>query len=195
MTLTPKINQAIATAARLHEGQYRKDDGAPFVCHPYAVLVILSEYTDDEDILAAGLLHDVLEDVSEYQESDMRADFGDRVTDIVKGVTEPKNQDRAPEDKLTWQEQKEQYLETLRQAPTASVMVAAADKIHNLRSLADMYDRRGPEMWQLFRTGQEERVWYFKEVAEIIQDRLPDGLKREYQQTWRNFEEKITQFV
>jgi (p)ppGpp synthase/HD superfamily hydrolase len=51
-------------ACRLHLNQVRKaDEGLPYISHPFSVAWILSSYTDDEDTIKAGLLHDILEDV------------------------------------------------------------------------------------------------------------------------------------
>ncbi|MEK7182016.1 MAG: HD domain-containing protein, partial [Patescibacteria group bacterium] len=63
MFLTPQIDKAIQRATVLHHGQERKGTGAPYIVHPYAVAFLLAHYTDDEDVIIAGLLHDVLEDV------------------------------------------------------------------------------------------------------------------------------------
>jgi (p)ppGpp synthase/HD superfamily hydrolase len=66
MRLTPKIQKAINIAAEKHLRQKRKSTGRPFIIHPFSVGFILSEFTNDEDIIAAGLLHDILEDVRGY---------------------------------------------------------------------------------------------------------------------------------
>ncbi|MFA5828390.1 MAG: HD domain-containing protein [Candidatus Shapirobacteria bacterium] len=62
MILSPKIRKALRLAAVQHDGQYRKDGVTPFIIHPIEVAMIVSEYTDNEDIISAALLHDVLED-------------------------------------------------------------------------------------------------------------------------------------
>ena len=90
MKFTPKIQKAINIAAEKHLRQKRKNTGRPFVVHPFSVGFILSEYTKDEDIICAGFLHDVLEDVKDYTFLDMKKDFGLRVSEIVKENTEDK---------------------------------------------------------------------------------------------------------
>jgi (p)ppGpp synthase/HD superfamily hydrolase len=91
MKLTPKIQQAINLVSRLHAGQVRKgDDNLPYISHPNSVAWILSNYTNDEDIIVSGLLHDVLEDVKGYYYDDMVRDFGEKIAQIVKGVSEDK---------------------------------------------------------------------------------------------------------
>ena len=81
LTWTPTLDRALAVAARCHAGQTRKDEPTPYIAHPVAVALIVSDFTDDEDVAVAALLHDVLEDVppSVYSAADMTADFGERV--------------------------------------------------------------------------------------------------------------------
>ena len=112
MTWTPRIDRALAVAARLHEGRYRKGDPTPYVYHPIAVALIVSDFTDSEDVVVAALLHDVLEDVppETYSAEDMTAEFGVEVTALVQGVSEPKV---AGAPKRPWQERKEGYLRRL----------------------------------------------------------------------------------
>ena len=86
--LTPRLQQAIIQAATSHDGHYRKGSTKPYVTHVVSVMLIASEYTDDEDILVACLLHDIMEDRPDtYSFDQMAADFGPRVVDLVQGVT------------------------------------------------------------------------------------------------------------
>ncbi len=96
------INQAIVVATRAHAGQVRKGTDTPYIVHPYAVAMLARNYTADPEIIAACLLHDVLEDVAPavYSEADMLQDFGSGVVDLVKTVSEPKTTQSASTDKL-----------------------------------------------------------------------------------------------
>ena len=90
--ISKKVNLALKVASKAHRDQVRKGTDIPYISHPVAVVLIIGEYTTDEDVIVAGILHDVLEDVrpSIYSEADMRGDFGDKITDIVKDVSEDK---------------------------------------------------------------------------------------------------------
>lgn len=134
MKLTPKIQKAIYKASVLHKGQKRKVEDLPFVTHLFSVAFILSNYTDNENIIVAGLLHDALEDVKAYYFKDLEKDFGERVTKIVKEVSEDKDPNIEENKKATWQRRKEGYLSHLKNASYEAMMVCCADKIHNLRS-------------------------------------------------------------
>ncbi|MEX1027165.1 MAG: HD domain-containing protein [Candidatus Paceibacterota bacterium] len=191
MIITPLVQQALNRATLLHDGQYRKDDTMPYIVHPVSVALILSQYTDDDEVLAAALLHDVLEDVAGYREQDMRDEFGDRVTDIVRGVTEPKDPNKPAAERLPWRELKERYMENLRTAPEESVLVAAADKIHNLQSFVETIEREGARTWEIFHSTAEERLWYFEQVLAIVADRLEGGLVERFRASHQRFCEAV----
>lgn len=125
--LSPRLMQAMNTAAVSHRDHVRKGSGIPYIAHLYAVMHLVSQVTEDEDVLIAALLHDTLEDVPDiYPETRMRAEFGGRVTDIVLGLTKD---DSLPD----WQARADAYLQHLAQhAPDESVLIACADKLHNL---------------------------------------------------------------
>src|SRR5680860_1476994 len=110
MKLTPKIQKAISRASVLHLGQKRKGDGAPYILHPYSVAFILSHYTNDEDIIVAGLLHDVLEDVDGYEKEDLQKEFGERVANMVSDVTEDISLKEDKGEKESWVERKTNIL-------------------------------------------------------------------------------------
>jgi (p)ppGpp synthase/HD superfamily hydrolase len=132
-------------------------------------MCIASQATDDEDILIACLLHDVLEDVpEEYPKSEMLADFGERVVAIVEGVTK----DGSLPD---WQTQQNAYLKHLAtDALDESVIVSCSDKIHNLTAILRDYDAIGDELWQRFNAGKERQQWWYRSILEVTSKRLPE---------------------
>ena len=115
MNFTPKINHALIRAAVLHREQTRKDADVPYIVHPVGVAMILDKYTDDEDVICAGFLHDVLEDVAGYSRANLAQEFGERVAQIVQEVSEDKDPNMPEDAKATWRERKEKYLADLRQ--------------------------------------------------------------------------------
>jgi (p)ppGpp synthase/HD superfamily hydrolase len=173
LSWTPTVDRALAVAARCHAGQTRKDDPTPYIAHPVAVAMIVSDFTTDEDVVVAALLHDVLEDVppSVYSASDMTAEFGERVTDMVRGVSEDKT---AGEVRPPWRVRKEGYLAKLADDSAESLLISAADKIHNLRSMADAHTRLGDGLWDLFNADPAEKLWFYSSVADMVAERLGD---------------------
>lgn len=176
MVLTPNIRKAINTASSLHVGQKRKADGLPFISHPYAVALTLSKYTDDESIIIAGLLHDVLEDVRDYSFTEMKRDFGERVASIVHAVSEDKDPRMATDERRTWRTRKERYLAHLKGADEAALMVCAADKIHNMLSLMDAYKEQGEAIWSHFNASKEDSAWFLREATTLLQTSLRNGI-------------------
>lgn len=170
---TPTVDRALAVAALCHAGQTRKDSPTPYIAHPVAVAMIVSDFTEDQDVVVAALLHDVLEDVppSVYSATDMTAEFGERVTEMVRGVSEEKT---AGEETPPWRVRKEGYLAQLAGDSEECLLISAADKIHNLRSMVDAHDRLGTDMWGLFNAGPEEKLWFYGAIADAVTERLGD---------------------
>ncbi len=81
----PKIEEALRFATEAHEGQYRKS-GEPYIIHPILVAAITAYVTDDETMVVAALLHDVVEDTDKSVD-DIRTHFGDEVVKLVEGLT------------------------------------------------------------------------------------------------------------
>lgn len=173
ITWTPTVDRALAVAARCHADQTRKDDPTPYIAHPVAVAMIVSDYTQDEDVVVAALLHDVLEDVppSVYSANDMSAEFGARVTELVRGVSEEKT---AGEETPPWRVRKEGYLAQLAEDSPECLLISAADKVHNLRSMVAAHDRMGGRMWDIFNAGPDEKLWFYGAIADAVTERLGD---------------------
>lgn len=192
MFLTPRIEQAIVRATVLHHSQKRKVSGVPYIVHPYGVAFLLAHYTDDEDVIIAGLLHDVLEDVPEYTEAMLEAEFGERVTAIVKEVTEDYLQGgkgkSLAQDSVSWRSRKAGYVENLKNDSKEALLVATADKIHNMRGLIDEYRVHGESVWEKFRRPGIDLLWFYQLAAKAISDHLAHPLVDEMQRILRDLE-------
>jgi (p)ppGpp synthase/HD superfamily hydrolase len=129
------VNRAIEFAAKAHRHQVRKGTDTPYITHPYAIGLMLTRAGFDPEVVAAGLLHDTVEDTDVTPE-DILEEFGERVASIVEGASEPNRGAR-------WEERKEHTIEYLRTAPYEVRAVACADKLHNLTTIADDYILKG----------------------------------------------------
>lgn len=183
MKLTPLIYKAIHEAARLHDGQRRKIVELPFVVHPFSVGFILAQYTDDEEIIAAGFLHDTVEDVAGYTNADVVRDFGQRVARIVERVTEPEHG--------TWREIREGYLEGIRTGGDEAVMVAVADKIHNILSTIEGVEKFGVGIWEKFHATAPDYLWFYEETLAIAKARLDNPIIQEFEEVLNKAKETI----
>ena len=192
--ISKKVNLALKVASKAHRDQVRKGTDIPYISHPVAVAMIISKYTTDEDIIVAGILHDILEDVkpSIYSETDMRGDFDDKITDIVKDVSEDKV---AGEPEKPWIERKKGYLAHLDNlANVEPIIVSTADKIHNLTDMLEEYERVGDKLWQRFNASKDDELWFYKTFLEIIQKKaVPEGMKTDLGSLVNKLESAIKQ--
>ncbi|WP_248928635.1 HD domain-containing protein [Paenibacillus hamazuiensis] len=156
----PIIDRAIEFAAKAHEKQRRKGTDIPYISHPFAVGMLLVEAGCSEEVVAAGLLHDTLED-TEVTEEELEAHFGPRVLEIVRGCSEPDKS--AP-----WEERKRHTLEFLQTAPLAVRQVACADKLHNLRTIRRDLEQMGEKAWDKFKRGRDSQKWYYEGIVDSL---------------------------
>ena len=154
------LDNALAVAALAHDGQVRKGTDIPYVTHPFAVGLMLAQAGYPEEIIAAGILHDTVED-TDITLDYLREHFGDKVTDIVEGCSEPDKS--AP-----WEVRKQHTLDYLRQAPWEVRLVACADKVHNLRTMLAEEKRIGEAIWTRFNRGREKQEGYYRGLVESL---------------------------
>ncbi len=164
IAFTPRLHRALDLAALAHNGQVRKDPGLaiPHVAHVCGVAFLLAGHGFEEDVVVAGLLHDVLEDSPRF-EPELRA-FGDRVHAIVRQVSEAAK--GAP-----WRERKVRYANALRDAWPEAKAVSCADKIHNMQSILLSIERGRPVWPVLTNTDPLEQV----QRLVWLRDALADG--------------------
>lgn len=183
---TYKVEQAIKAAAILHQDQLRRGaDQLPYITHLMAVLLILRDYTTDENTLVAALLHDTLED-TDYTIEELEEDFGKEVANLVKTVTEPNAQ---TDKKMSWLENKKLYAKQVRKGPIEAVMICAADKTHNFRCFVEEYYTDHNRFLQDFGTDLGARLEGYQTIANAINSRLTDGIVHEFNNTFSAFKE------
>ena len=155
------VEKALRIALSAHAGQLRKDGVTPYVTHLVMVALILAKEGCRDEVVAAGLVHDVLED-TDIPESKLREDLGDEVADIVVAVTH--------DDSLPWEEKKKKYIESVRHASESAKLVATADKIDNLNSLIAGHERMGERVWSMFNRGKEKKMWFEDEMLQMLKE-------------------------
>ena len=106
------VSEAIAFAVKAHDGMRRKKSEAPYILHPMEAAVIVGTMTDDQNLIAAAALHDVVEDAG-ITIDEIEAKFGRRVRELVQSETEDKRADLPPEE--TWRIRKEESLRVLKE--------------------------------------------------------------------------------
>ena len=123
----PLTCEALAYAVSHHEGQRRDSDAAPFVLHPLEVAVLLRNRGYDDEVVAAGLLHDAIEDTDATVE-DLRDRFGQRVAGLVAALSDDGSIDDYAERKAALRQQVER-------AGAEAAAIYAADKVAKTREL------------------------------------------------------------
>jgi (p)ppGpp synthase/HD superfamily hydrolase len=172
----PLLKLAFDCAAVWHKDQKRKYPNAavPYMSHVAGVASILSRHAFDEEVVAAGALHDVLEDCGvAYDE--LASKFGARVADLVRHVSE--------EDKsLPWEERKRAYLEHFGNKPWEAQAITLADKIDNFQSII-VCAREFGDPWSMFKRGRDAQLTRFRELLDKARALPPHALVTEYQET------------
>ena len=125
-----------------------------------------------------------------YRFDDIKKDFGDRVANIVKEVSEDKDPNIITNEKATWEERKRKYLNHLEVASREAMLVCAADKIHNLSSLLDAYKVQGDAIWSKFNAPVDKIFWFNGEVLQILRTRMDRELVRELERVYEQVCEK-----
>ena len=173
------LDTAIIFATKAHSGTTRKGTNVPYIVHPIEAAAIVSAMTDDEEVIAAAVLHDVLED-TEATEDDLLARFGRRITELVIGETEDKRRNFPAA--LTWKVRKEETIAFLKtKADRDAKMLALADKLSNLRAIHRDVCVIGDAVWERFNVKDKNmHAWMYRSIAEALQD-LKD------QPTWQEY--------
>lgn len=144
-------------AIKAHKEQVRKGNPEkPMIVHPINVGHILSEYGFDKNVVAAGLLHDVVED-TKYEIDDIKNSFNEDIASLVYGASEP-------DKSLSWEERKKHTIDTIKELDLRHKAVVCADKISNLEDLRILFEIKGKYDFSAFNRGFESQKWYYTEI-------------------------------
>ena len=160
------VREAIAFAVNAHDGMRRKKSEAPYILHPMEAAVIVGTMTEDQNLIAAAVLHDVVEDAGVTIEQ-IEARFGKRVRELVQSETEDKRAQLPPS--ATWRIRKEESLEVLKNTEDLGVlMVWLGDKLANMRAIYRDFKVEGEEMWQRFnQKDPAQQAWYYRSIVTL----------------------------
>ncbi len=186
-----RVEQALRAATILHKDQVRKGSmPIPYASHLFAVTLILQDYTDDEDVMVAALLHDTLED-TDYTAEELQEDFGGKVREIVESLSEPQD-DRY--NSYSWREQKEAYAKKLKKASSDALLIAAADKIHNMRCIVEEYIEDHNRFMSEFKGSLEDRIFMYQDISNVLNKNLDNEILQEFNHVfteYKNFVEDV----
>jgi (p)ppGpp synthase/HD superfamily hydrolase len=192
-----RFDQALTLAALVHAGVPRKGTVIPYIMHPVHVARLLERHGFSEDVVIAGLLHDVLED-AEFGEAGLQIvlvetfrkfvgvartadafriatktfiaeEFSPTVLQLVQAVTELKTDGSQ---KRPWRQRKEEQLAHIRAMDRNAAALKAADALHNSRSVLRDLQRDGLETLRRFNCSTEDTLWYYRAVADGLREPL-----------------------
>ena len=175
--LSTRFTQALVAAAELHAGQRRKGSGVPYVAHVMAVAAVAFEYGASEDEGIAALLHDAIEDAPRALGAAgvrqlIAGRFGADVLGMVEDCTDS---DTHP--KPAWRPRKQAYISHLVSALPGALLVSAADKLHNVRTILADFRIEGDEVWRRFspEAGKSGTIGYYRGLVAAFRTRSGDG--------------------
>jgi (p)ppGpp synthase/HD superfamily hydrolase len=164
------FKKALYFAAEKHDGQYRKGGKTPFIVHPVMVAFEVQKYTNNEEVISAAFLHDVVEDCN-ISINELSKKFGKNVSKIVKELSflAPKT---SKKDK--WCAKKQKYLNLISCASRETLLIVAADKFLNMKAYFDFILNGGnlKILNKTFGGTINEYFWYYEEVLKILKPSL-----------------------
>ena len=166
------IEKAITFAAAAHAGVNRKGKNRPYILHPIEAMTVVGSLTDDEDVLAAAVLHDTVEDTP-VTIADIEREFGSRVAELVNAESEDKRPGQSAAD--TWKVRKQETIDHLKTSSRDAKLICLGDKLANLRELARDYAALGECLWERF--NQKDKAmhgWYYRSIFDILVSEFGD---------------------
>jgi (p)ppGpp synthase/HD superfamily hydrolase len=159
---SPLIEKALRLAARMHHGQRRKSSDIPYVTHLAGVALILQRAGfDDDGLIAAALLHDVVED-TDCTLADLAGEFPDDVVGCVRAASEEKLDGEG--NKRPWRARKRDHIAQVAASPLEARAIVLADKLHNLGTM--LFDvEAGENIWKRFGGSPGDVLEYHREMV------------------------------
>ena len=171
-SLSPSIlDRAIVFATDAHRGAFRKGTCIPYILHPLEAASIAATITVDCEVLAAAVLHDVIEDAG-VTEAELREVFGSRGAELVCVESENKRADMPAGD--TWRIRKQETLDALLEEDRRDVKILVlADKLSNIRSIHRDYRALDAALWERFNMKDKDQIgWYYRSIAGALESEL-----------------------
>lgn len=166
---TSLLDKAIVFAVKAHADTERRGKGFPYIVHPMEAVEIVATMTPDQELLAAAILHDTVED-TDVTADDIRAEFGDRVASVVISESDEIVAGVSEED--SWRGRKQAAIDRLAKASLESKMVALGDKLSNMRAICRDYMEIGDELWSRFHApgGKADHEWHYRGLASSLSE-------------------------
>ena len=186
LQLSSRFTSAVDYARKVHT-ERRKGTDVPYMAHLLGVAsLVMGEvgyvrFLVTEDMVIAALLHDAAEDHGGLPRlRDIEHNFGSNVARMVAGLSDSLTED--PSKKPSWLERKQAYIQRLREESADVQLISAADKLYNAKAILEDYRKIGPRVWERFKRGRNDQLWYFDELIKVFKssgvNRIVDELER-----------------
>src|ERR1035437_2842535 len=186
LQLSSRFTSAVDYARKVHT-ERRKGTDVPYMAHLLGVAsLVMGEvgyvrFLVTEDMVIAALLHDAAEDHGGSPRlRDIEHNFGSNVARMVAGLSDSLTE--APRKKQSWLERKKAYIQRLREESADVQLISAADKLYNAKAILEDYRKIGPRVWERFKRGRNDQLWYFDELIKVFKssgvNRIVDELER-----------------
>jgi (p)ppGpp synthase/HD superfamily hydrolase len=164
---SPLVRNALEQARSDHAGQVRNGSGGmPYIEHSMRVAAILDEHGYGEEVLAAALLHDVVED-SETTLDELREKFGGGVAGLVGAMTDG-------EDIEDYRQRKAEHRERMAAAPVEAMAIYGADKLTNSKTLRTAYAEEGDSVRDEFKVPLDLKLEIWEKDLELLREKAPE---------------------
>ena len=176
---TSLFEKALGFALEAHRGQSRKRSNTPYLLHPMEAATIVATMTDDQEVIAAALLHDTVEDTDVTIEQ-IEENFGPRIKELVASETENKYPEKSSIE--TWKMRKEESIKVLKETDNINIKILwLGDKLSNMRSFYRLYREKGDSLWKRFhQEDPKEQKWYYTEIEDALSDLEGTAALQEY---------------
>ncbi len=195
LLLSFRFTQAVDYARHLHI-ETRKATNIPYMAHLLGVASLVmgenghAPIPVTEDMVIAAILHDAVEDHGGMPRlHDIEHNFGAEVARLVKGLTDSFAED--PSEKVRWEERKRAYVERLGREPLDVQLISAADKLYNARTILSDYRDIGNRVFDRFKRGGGEQLWYFGELLRVFREHPTNRIVDEFERVVKELKEKI----
>ena len=179
---TELLERAMGFAIKAHQGMERRGKGFPYIIHPMEAVAIVATMTNDQELLAAAALHDVVED-TEISCEDIRKEFGDRIAQLVANESDPEVSEMNESE--SWKIRKQFAIDRLAKSGLDTKIVAMGDKLSNMRAIYRDYKIHGDKFWTIFHVSDPSlHEWHYRGLLTAL-----DDLKNSY--AYREFKHLI----
>lgn len=160
------IENAIQFAITAHAGTKRKGKERPYILHPIEAMTIVASLTEDPEVIAAAVLHDVVEDTS-LGADDIEREFGPRVRALVMAESVDKMPDLHAE--ASWKARKQATIEHLKRLGRDEKLICLGDKLANIREMGRDHLQLGDALWERFnQKDKNEHAWYYSSICDVL---------------------------